>query len=115
MENEPFGEIIVHGGNDVSFGEAYSGARKERMEQVTKVVFLLNTTTVGDHACYKASILVVVDIPEGITSIGRSSFAYCSSLKVIKFPKSLISIGTYSFGYCSSLERSISFTQTLKN
>ncbi|GMH98523.1 hypothetical protein TrST_g13856 [Triparma strigata] len=101
---EPFGEVIVHGGNDISRYEAVSNARKERMKQVTKVVFLLNVTKVGVGACYYASILVIVDIPEGITIIGKCSFDTCSSLKEIKFPKSLTLIGDYSFDSCSSLE-----------
>ncbi|GMI03807.1 hypothetical protein TrVE_jg5443 [Triparma verrucosa] len=67
--DEPYGEIIVHGGNDLSYNEAESDARNEGMEQVTKVVFLLNITKVGDNTCFDASILVAVDIPEGITSI----------------------------------------------
>ncbi|GMH97844.1 hypothetical protein TrVE_jg3175 [Triparma verrucosa] len=105
FEDEPFGEIIVHGGNDISYEEATSDARKERMKQVTKVIFLLNITKVGERACLYASILVVVDIPEGITSIGYRSFFRCSSLKDISFPKSLTSIGNGSFSNCSSLER----------
>ncbi|GMH83911.1 hypothetical protein TrST_g9416 [Triparma strigata] len=104
FEDEPFGEEIVHGGNDISWSEAISDARKERMKQVTKVVFLLNITKVGDCACKWASNLVAVDIPEGITIIGNYSFAYCRSLEDIKFPKSLTSIGYYSFWNCSSLE-----------
>ncbi|GMH51220.1 hypothetical protein TrST_g10847 [Triparma strigata] len=105
FEDEPFGEIIVHGGNDISGEEAWATARKDRMKQVTKVVFLLNITKVGEYVCYNASLLVVVDIPEGITIIGDRSFADCSSLKNITFPKSLTSIGTASFSSCSSLER----------
>ncbi|GMI00357.1 hypothetical protein TrVE_jg12216 [Triparma verrucosa] len=105
LGDEPFGEIIVHGGNDISFGEAVPGGRGERMEQVTKVVFLLNITKVGDYVCRLASKLVVADIPEGITIIGSCSFMYCSSLKDVKFPKSLTSIGIRSFQYCSSLEQ----------
>ncbi|GMH94138.1 hypothetical protein TrVE_jg12617 [Triparma verrucosa] len=101
LEDEPFGEIIVRGGNDLSWEEADS----ERMKQVTKVVFLLNITKVGNYAFAFASNLVVVDIPEGITSIGRVSFFGCCSLKNIKFPKSLTSIGDVSFGNCSSLEQ----------
>ncbi|GMH86728.1 hypothetical protein TrVE_jg11918 [Triparma verrucosa] len=56
-EDEPFGEIIVHGGNDVNISdeEADSDAREEKMKQVTKVVFLLNIMKIGDHACYYAS------------------------------------------------------------
>ncbi|GMH51132.1 hypothetical protein TrST_g8597 [Triparma strigata] len=105
FEDEPFGEIIVHGGNAISWEEAKSDARKERMKQVTKVVFLLNITKVGDCVCAFASSLVEVDIPEGITIIGAYSFFGCSSLKDIKFPKSSTSISVNSFSYCSSLER----------
>ena len=104
-EDEPYGEIIVHGGNDINEDEAYSAARREWMKQVTKVVFLLNITEVGDYACFKASNLVAVDIPEGITIIGRASFAGCIRLKDFKFPNSLTSIGSYSFQGCSSLEQ----------
>ncbi|GMH95798.1 hypothetical protein TrVE_jg12760 [Triparma verrucosa] len=104
LEDEPFGEIIVHGGNDISADEATSAVRHERMPQVTKIVFLLNITKVGDFACSWASNLVVVDIPEGITIIGGYSFNSCSSLKEIKFPKSLVSIGVHSLSYCWSLE-----------
>jgi len=103
FEDEPFGGMIVHGANDISWEEAV--ARKERMKQVTKVVFLLNITKVGDYVCYIASNLVVVDIPEGITSIGECSFLGCSSLKEIKFPKSLTSIGRSSFMNCPMLEK----------
>ncbi|GMH60590.1 hypothetical protein TrST_g7529 [Triparma strigata] len=105
FEDEPCGELIVVGGNDISYFEAGSDARKERIKQVTNVVFLLNITKVEDHACFYASILVAVDIPEGITIISDVSFASCSSLKDIMLPKSLTSISEASFGYCSSLEQ----------
>ena len=80
LEDEPFGEIIVHGGNDISYEEAYGAARMERMKQVTKVVFLLNITKVGDRVCMNASNLVVVNIPEGFTIIGEYSFK-CSRIR----------------------------------
>ncbi|GMI02946.1 hypothetical protein TrVE_jg10440 [Triparma verrucosa] len=104
FEDESHGEIIVHGGNDLSYFEAISDAREEMMKQVMKVVFLLNITKVRAFACLYANNLVVVDIPEGITSIGKESFSQCYSLEDIKFPKSLTSIGRASFIHCSSLE-----------
>ncbi|GMI06399.1 hypothetical protein TrVE_jg159 [Triparma verrucosa] len=104
LEDEPIGDLIVVGGNDISVGEANSGARLEKMKQLARVVFLLNITKVRDRACLYASNLVVVDIPEGITIIGRWSFWGCSNLKDIKFPKSLKRIGSMSFARCSSLE-----------
>ncbi|GMH98597.1 hypothetical protein TrVE_jg8461 [Triparma verrucosa] len=105
LEDEPYGEIIVHGGNDISDEVAWATAKKERMRQVTKVVFLLNITKVGDRACMYASNLVTVEIPECITIIGSHSFYGCSSLKAIKFPKSLTAIGVRSFDSCFSLEQ----------
>ncbi|GMH91034.1 hypothetical protein TrST_g9784 [Triparma strigata] len=105
VEEGLYGEVIVHGGNDISHEVAWSTARKDRIKQVTKVVFHLNITKVGDQACRFASILVDVDIPEGITTIGSHSFMACRSLKDIKFPKSLTSISEFSFWNCSSLEQ----------
>ena len=92
--------MIVHEGSDVN----HMQDRLQR-DDVTQVVFLLNITKVGIYACYKASILVVVDIPEGVESIGNYSFMQCSSLKEISFPKSLTSIGRSSFISCSGLEK----------
>ena len=90
-------------GNNVGEGEADSNARKERMKLVTNVIFLLNVTKVGDRTCAHTSILVTVDIPEGITSIGDYSFAYCKSLKDIKFSTTVESIGQQAFTGCESL------------
>ena len=56
LENEPFGEINVHGGNNISGDEAYSAARLEKMKRLAKVVFLLNITKVREFVCYKAQI-----------------------------------------------------------
>ena len=36
VEDEPHGEIIFHGGNDISDDEAYSGARLEKMKRLAK-------------------------------------------------------------------------------
>jgi len=107
-------DVYVHGGKNINPFVAWSDRRKKRMKKVTKVVFplniekfryLLNITKVGDFGCTFATNLVVVDLPEGITSIGYASFDTCSSLKVIKFPKSLTYIGTASFSSCSSLRK----------
>ncbi|GMI08725.1 hypothetical protein TrVE_jg9306 [Triparma verrucosa] len=104
LENEPYGGMIVHGGNDIGRNELFSYTRKEKMNRVTKAVFLLNVTKVGDRVFAHAAILCI-DIPEGITTIGDASFAGCISLNDIKFPKSLTSIGQSSFYNCSSLGR----------
>ncbi|GMH74417.1 hypothetical protein TL16_g06463 [Triparma laevis f. inornata] len=62
------GELMVHDGKDIRYDEAQT--RIEGRKLVTRVVFLLNITKVGEYACQYASNLVVVDIPEGVDSIG---------------------------------------------
>ncbi|GMI00080.1 hypothetical protein TrVE_jg14310 [Triparma verrucosa] len=103
------GVMMVVGGNDLSYEEAdisvdEAEALRERRALVTQVIFLLNITKVGKDACFYASMLVTVDIPEGITIIGDYSFFDCKSLKEIKFPTSLTSLGRASFSQCSGLE-----------
>ncbi|GMI01431.1 hypothetical protein TrLO_g4914 [Triparma laevis f. longispina] len=96
------GELIVHGGNDISFHDAVD--REERRALATRVIFLLNVTKVGDHACIYTVNLVVVSIPEGVVSIGEGAFQSCRSLTTVSFPMTLKSIGDYAFVICSSLD-----------
>ncbi|GMH77504.1 hypothetical protein TL16_g07431 [Triparma laevis f. inornata] len=95
------GELMVHGGNDLS---SVSDARIERRKRVTRVVFLLNILKIGSDACYAAINLVVVDIPEGIESIGSYAFHNCTSLTTVSISTTLRSIGHEAFWNCSSLE-----------
>ncbi|GMH85212.1 hypothetical protein TL16_g10157 [Triparma laevis f. inornata] len=85
------GTMLVHSGKDISWMEA--NARKERRALVTRVIFLLNITKVGENACYLAANLVIVDIPEGVESIGVCAYGRCSRLTTVSFPTTLKSIG----------------------
>ena len=38
-----------------------------------------------------------VDIPDGVTSIGKGAFFWCESLESISIPNSVTSIGWYAF------------------
>ena len=80
-------------------------SQAEDNDIITTMTCVPNITQVADRACAHAQNLISIDLPEGITIIGRSSFNGCSSLKEIKFPKSLTSIGKWSFKACSSLEQ----------
>jgi hypothetical protein len=93
---------MVHGGNDISDGNAV--ALREKRKNVKDVVFLLNITTIGHYACLYCVSLVTVVVPEGIESIGDFAFFYCTSLLNVTFPKSLKSIGEYAFWNCSELK-----------
>ena len=96
------GEMLVHDGNDIS--KEVAGPREGRRKLVTRDIFLLNITKVGDFACYYAVNLVVVDIPEGVESIGSGSFERCSSLTTVYFPTTFSFIDYAAFAHCSSLD-----------
>ena len=45
-----------------------------------------------------------MNIPNGVTSIGESSFYLCSNLTLLSISNSVTSIGNYAFGCCYKLE-----------
>ena len=44
-----------------------------------------------------------IEVPEGITVIGREAFRFCGALTVITLPKSIGSIGSDAFEFCENL------------
>ncbi|MDR2914496.1 MAG: leucine-rich repeat protein [Tannerella sp.] len=58
--------------------------------------------------------IVKVEIEDGVTSIGRSSFELCSNLSSVKIPNSVASIGMVAFARCSSLTN-IEIPNTITN
>lgn len=60
--------------------------------------------SIGDYAFNGCSSLTNITIPSGIITIGNNTFAGCSSLKQIILPEGLISIGRNSFIGCEGLE-----------
>lgn len=60
-------------------------------------------TNIGDYAFQNNKDITSIEISEGITAIGTSSFADCSGLNKIMLPNSLISIGNGAFQWCENL------------
>ncbi len=47
--------------------------------------------------------IISVELPEGLTSIGRVAFFECTQLRAVTIPSTVTSIGKYAFAGCTSL------------
>lgn len=54
--------------------------------------------------CDSNPLLVNIEIPGSITSIGNTAFAHCENLKSVKIGEGTLEIGTCAFGACFELE-----------
>lgn len=61
-------------------------------------------TAIGSSA-FSAKPLSSIIIPDTVTVIGDSAFAYCNSLTEIELPASVTTLGKQVFDYCENLER----------
>lgn len=60
--------------------------------------------TAINNAAFHNSAVTSVTIPDSVTSIHDSAFAYCSSLTNISIPNSVTAIGSFAFEGCTKLE-----------
>ena len=76
----------------------------------------INVTTVETigHTAFRYSSVTSVTIPDSVTFISDSAFAYCFNLTNISIPNSVTSIGFSAFGGCTKLE-SITLPSSLRS
>ena len=80
--------------------------------RIKSVIFEEGITDIPDYLCKNMPILQRVEIPEGVISIGKASFALCQELAQIKLPDSLVEIKDSAFASCNQLHN-ITFPNTL--
>lgn len=62
----------------------------------------LTVTAIGEKAFEDCSDLIIVEIPESVTTIGPYAF-HSSSIKTLDTPNSVQKIGSYAFAYCKNI------------
>ena len=88
----------------------YNGHRQDDqyVYRIPSVVDGHAVKVIGDYA-FTGLLRKIVEVPEGITSIGAYAFRDCTSISMIKFPQSLTSIGAYAFDGCTNMVYSLSY------
>ena len=71
--------------------------------QITSFTFGENVEHIPAYLCDGMDKLTSVTIPNSVTSIGRSAFAWCFSLTSVTIGNSVTSIGESAFDSCKSL------------
>lgn len=74
---------------------------------ITRIEVPDGITSIGKKAFYECSELITVVLHNGVIDTQLQSFALCTSLKNINFPDSVTTIGAQTFYNCSSLENVI--------
>jgi len=60
--------------------------------------------TIGESSFYRCNKLKSVSLPDSLKTIGSGAFAYCESLAAISIPTSVAHIGWETFASCKSLK-----------
>ena len=72
-------------------------------ERLTSISLPEGITTIGDSTFYNCLNLALTSLPEGITTIGSYTFNNCRKLTSISLPEGITTIGYEAFSYCIEL------------
>ena len=94
-----------------------SGGYKGNINIPEEVTYNNNTykvTAILDYAFYDNNLLLSVNIPNGVTTIGKLAFHACIGLTSMTIPNSVVSIGDGAFSACQGLAM-INISENLVN
>ena len=98
--------LIIYGSGSMTNFTGYGTAPwyKYAFKMTLKhIVFQGEIADIGDYAFNGLYYVESVTIPEGVTRVGKNSFASCNALKELSLPGSLRRIGSYAFSSCKNL------------
>ena len=73
--------------------------------ELTEYTIPDGVTSIGDSTFSTCTSLTSVTIPDSVTSIGKYAFEYCRKLTSITIPEKVSSIGRNAFGNCDALSK----------
>ena len=98
---------ITGGGAVPSAEDSLSVPWKSIRGSVEKLKFVTTDdapfTSIGDYAFYGMTALKTLELPTGVKSIGKCSFAFCPALDEVHLPETLTTIGESAFEGCKSV------------
>ncbi len=89
-------------GNDTN---NYLYLAKAKSKNISSCSINENTRFIGNSAFSGCCGLIVIEIPNSVTSIGNSAFSDCTGLTGIEMSNSITSIGNWAFENCIGLTR----------
>ncbi|MBD5146811.1 MAG: leucine-rich repeat domain-containing protein [Ruminococcus sp.] len=95
--------MITGTGPMTDYAEVGKAPWYDQRETITNIVINSGVTSIGKNA-FAGTNVILIEIPDTVTSIGQSAFYECSKLYSVTMPNSITQIGTYAFWGCSSME-----------
>ncbi|MDE7399678.1 MAG: leucine-rich repeat domain-containing protein [Oscillospiraceae bacterium] len=88
-----------------AFGGRKTDAVFQMLKKITKITLPSTIQSIGKEAFKGDMRLLEVNIPDGVTEIGESTFNDCQEIKSIRLPDSVQKIGNRAFEGCCKLKQ----------
>lgn len=99
LQYNEYGYACYLGNND----NPYLALVKAESTDITNCIISEGCRFIFRSAFFGCNVLLSVNIPSSVTSIGNMAFLGCSSLTSVTIPNGVTSIGEYTFRSCSGL------------
>ena len=106
------GTLTINGTGEMTQYSSGSSPWYSLRSSIKVINISQGVSSIGARAFQECTSLSSIIIPDGVTFIGDRAFEGCSSLSDITIPSSVFAIGSYAFSGCASLT-SISLPDTI--